>query len=82
MCHNINMNKLIISNPKILGGESVIKGTRIPISLIFDLLKDGYSSEAIHSLYPHLSTGKINGVIEEINFLINSDNFRSNCYAA
>lgn len=82
MCHNINMNKLIISDPKILGGESVIKGTRVPVFLILDLLKDGYSSEAIHNLYPQLSTGKINSVIDEIHFLINSDNFRSNCYAA
>ena len=37
------MRKYIISDPDILGGTPVIKGTRVPIGRILFLLKDGYT---------------------------------------
>jgi uncharacterized protein (DUF433 family) len=60
------MGRLITSDPKILGGKPVIAGTRIPVSLIFRLLKDGYTVEAIHEFYPQLSIKVINNVVDEI----------------
>lgn len=60
------MSKYITSNPTILGGVPVITGTRIPVSRIIYLFKDGYTIEAIHEDYPHVSISKLNGVIEEI----------------
>jgi uncharacterized protein (DUF433 family) len=48
------MGKYIISDPDILGGTPVIKGTRVPIGRILFLLKDGYTLEAIHEDYPHI----------------------------
>lgn len=63
--------KYIVSDPKILGGKPVISGTRIPISRILFLLKDGYTPEAIHSEYPHLNTITINKAIDELGQKIN-----------
>lgn len=71
------MSKFIESNSKILGGKPVIVGTRIPIALILDLLKDGYDIEAIHDLYPQLTIKVIDGAIEE--FISHAE---QKCYAA
>ena len=37
----------IISDPEILGGEAVIKGTRIPVSLILGHLASGMSVDEL-----------------------------------
>ncbi len=41
------MSKYIISDPDIMGGAPVIKGTRIPLEVILYRLKEGYSVEEI-----------------------------------
>jgi uncharacterized protein (DUF433 family) len=41
----------IISDPEILGGEAVIKGTRIPVALILGHLAAGMSAEEIEYEY-------------------------------
>jgi uncharacterized protein (DUF433 family) len=45
---------LIESNPEILGGKPVLKGTRIPVELILEMVQSGYSVDEIVSEYPHL----------------------------
>lgn len=42
-------------NPKVCFGKPVIKGTRIWVSLILDLLASGDSVEAIIKDYPHIT---------------------------
>ncbi|MBI2031582.1 MAG: DUF433 domain-containing protein [Candidatus Levybacteria bacterium] len=66
------MKKYIISDREILGGEAVIKGTRIPARKIFFLLNDGFSPEAINELYPQLSVEIIKKVVEEGAQIINN----------
>ena len=56
----------ISSNPNILGGMPVVKGTRIPISRILYLLSQGYTVSDIKKSYPQLSQQVINGVIATI----------------
>jgi uncharacterized protein (DUF433 family) len=46
--------RLVVRDPEILGGEPVIRGTRIPIYLIADMLQQGASDEEILSGYPTL----------------------------
>jgi hypothetical protein len=45
----------ICVDPEILGGKPVIKGTRIPVELIFELAGVGYSITQIIEEYPYLT---------------------------
>ena len=47
------INRISIDS-KILGGKPVIKGTRISIEFIIELLASGMSVEEIIKEYPHL----------------------------
>jgi uncharacterized protein (DUF433 family) len=66
------MKRYITSNPNILGGKPVIRGTRIPVDQILFLLNENYPIEAIHELYPHVSIETIKGTIEEAAQIINT----------
>jgi uncharacterized protein (DUF433 family) len=45
----------IVVDPKILVGKPVIKGTRIAVEFIVDLLANGWTHEQILKSYPHLA---------------------------
>lgn len=66
------MKKYIISDPDILGGTPVIKGTRVPIGRILFLLKDGYTLEAIQEDYPHIDMKTLSSAIDEAIEALNS----------
>jgi uncharacterized protein (DUF433 family) len=45
----------IIVDPKVLVGKPVIKGTRLAVDFMIDLLAQGWSVEAILQSYPGLT---------------------------
>ena len=49
----------IVSNPAILGGKPVIKGTRISVELILEWMASGASRDEIVARHPHLSAGDV-----------------------
>jgi uncharacterized protein (DUF433 family) len=53
------MLNLIESNPKIMFGKPVIKGTRITVELILEKIGSGETIEQILSSYPHLTREQI-----------------------
>ena len=53
------MENLVESNPKIMFGKPVIKGTRITIELILGKIADGETVDAILSSYPHLTREQV-----------------------
>jgi uncharacterized protein (DUF433 family) len=55
---------MIISNPKIMVGKPVIKGTRITVELILDKLAAGQTVEQILEDYPHLTREGIRAALE------------------
>ena len=59
------MKSYIEKNPKILGGKPVIAGTRVPISRILFLLRDGYTVETIMEEYPYLNKKSLLGAIDQ-----------------
>ncbi|MEY2496152.1 MAG: hypothetical protein QOJ45_2644 [Verrucomicrobiota bacterium] len=46
---------LITSDPKILDGTSVFKGTRVPVRTLFDYLSDGLSLEYFLETFPSVN---------------------------
>ncbi|MBI5065017.1 DUF433 domain-containing protein [Candidatus Woesearchaeota archaeon] len=49
------MNGRIIIDPEILAGKPVVKGTRMSVEFILELLSSGMSIEELLQEYPHLS---------------------------
>ncbi|MGH2534638.1 MAG: DUF433 domain-containing protein [Thermomicrobiales bacterium] len=45
----------VTRNPAVLGGKPIIRGTRIPVSLVTDWLGAGVSIEQILEDYPNLA---------------------------
>ncbi len=56
---------LIVSNSQILGGKPIIKGTRIAVSTILDLLAAGLTTKEILIEYPSL---RIEAIKEALTF--------------
>jgi len=54
----------IIANKNILGGKPVIKGTRISVEFILELLASGVSEDEIFQDYPHLTRDDIHACLE------------------
>ena len=53
------MENLIESNPKIMFGKPVIKGTRITVELILEKIAEGETASTVSPSYPHLSREQI-----------------------
>ena len=64
------MKNYIVSDPDILGGTAVIKGTRIPVERILYLFKEGYTIDDIHDEYDHVNKKTLERVIEELNQIV------------
>jgi len=54
----------ITVNPKILGGKPVIRGTRISVEFILDLLASGVSEDEILQDYDHLTREDIHACLK------------------
>ena len=46
---------LVISNPDILGGTPVFRGTRMPVKTLFDYLADGLSLDYFLETFPSVA---------------------------
>jgi len=54
----------IIVDPKILVGKPIIKGTRLAVEFIIDLLAQGWSEEQILKNYPGLTKADIQACLQ------------------
>jgi uncharacterized protein (DUF433 family) len=54
------------SDPEILGGTLVFKGTRVPVRSLFDHLKAGDSFEVFLEGFPSVSRSQVLAVLEEM----------------
>lgn len=61
------MATYIYRDEKIMGGEPVIVGTRIPAVRLVYLLKQGYTEDTIKREFPHLSKKTIRGALFELS---------------
>lgn len=59
-----NLLSRIDSNPAVMLGKPVIRGTRITVELILRKISGGYSFEEILEMYPHLTREDILAAVE------------------
>lgn len=53
----------IVADPNVLVGKPVIKGTRISVELVMDLLAGGYTPEQVLQQYDHLTLDDIHACL-------------------
>lgn len=63
----------ITVDPKVLVGKPVIKGTRLAVEFIIDLLANGWSETQILDNYPGLSHEDIVACLRYANELVKSE---------
>jgi uncharacterized protein (DUF433 family) len=59
------MEKVIVTNPGILGGEPVFRGTRVPFKILTDYLEGGDSLDEFLEQYPSITREAAVAAIEE-----------------
>jgi uncharacterized protein (DUF433 family) len=59
-----SMNNWIVVNPGILGGKPCIKGTRISVEFILELLASGGTREEILRAYPQIPSEGLTAALQ------------------
>ena len=70
----MEIKDLISIDPEVLGGQTVFKGTRVPIETLFDHLESGFSLDLFLEDFPSVSRDQAIGTLEIANKLLNSKN--------
>ncbi|MDI6631237.1 MAG: DUF433 domain-containing protein [Bacillota bacterium] len=65
------MFERITVDPRIMCGKPVIRGTRIPVYLVVNLVAAGYSLEKIREAYPNLQKEDVEAALRFAGSLAN-----------
>ncbi|MBI4548021.1 MAG: DUF433 domain-containing protein [Ignavibacteriae bacterium] len=57
------VNEFVVVDPEIMDGLPTLKGTRIPVYLILEMIEDGNSLEDVRKEYPFLTREQIRAAI-------------------
>jgi uncharacterized protein (DUF433 family) len=63
----------IVADPAVLVGKPVIKGTRISVELVIDLLASGYTSQQIIEQYDHLTPEDVQACLAYAKEVVQSE---------
>lgn len=61
---NTKLSEKIIIDPKVLAGKPIVKGTRLSVDFILELLGNGWTYEQILENYPRLTKEDILAVLQ------------------
>lgn len=67
----------IVSDKNILIGKPIIKGTRISVELLLELLSSGWSEQQLLESYPQLKTDHIKAVFAYLRDCMKNERFFS-----
>ena len=67
------MDEWIVTNPAVLGGKPCIKGTRISVEFVMDLLAAGYTPDQIFQQHDHLTLDDIHACLAYAREVIHSE---------
>ena len=69
----MNWQDHISIDPKILVGKPVVKGTRISVELVVDLLASGWTQEQILENYPNLTDEAVRACLAYASEVLHSE---------
>ena len=67
------MNDRIVVDPGVLVGKPVIKGTRIAVEFVVDLMARGWTTEQILDEYDHLTTEDVEACLMYADELLRAE---------
>lgn len=70
----MDIRQIITTDAEILGGQTVFRGTRVPVESLFDHLEAGVSLDEFLDQFPTVSKDQAIGLLEWTNKLLNSKN--------
>lgn len=70
----MDLKDLITIDNEILGGQTVFKGTRVPVESLFDHLEAGVSLDAFLDDFPSVSKEQAVALLDWANILLNAKN--------
>ncbi|WP_301922935.1 DUF433 domain-containing protein [Ferruginibacter sp.] len=70
----MDIRQLITINNKILSGQTVFKGTRVPVETLFDHLEAGISLDQFLEDFPTVSKGQAIALLDWTSKLLNTKN--------
>ena len=77
----MELKDLITIDSEILGGQTVFKGTRVPVESLFDHLEAGISLDVFLEDFPTVTKDKAIAILELANKLLTTKNL-DQLYAA
>ena len=69
----MNWRDRVVAHPDVLVGKPVIKGTRISVELVMDLLAAGYTAQQIIEQYDHLTREDIQACLAYAREVVQSE---------
>lgn len=70
----MEIRELITIDNEILGGQTVFKGTRVPVETLFDHLEAGISLNTFLEDFPTVTREQAIGLLDWVNKLFNTKN--------
>ena len=68
------MFERISVNPNICGGKPCIKGTRIPVYMVLELIEEGVSfDDILKNYYPHITKEDVKACIEYAKAIVENE---------
>lgn len=69
----MNWRDRIVLDPAVLAGKPVVKGTRLSVAFVLDLLAQGWSEQEILDQYPNLSRDDIRACLAYAGDLVREE---------
>ena len=66
----LERESLVISDPQVMDGLPVIRGTRIAVYLVLEMLESGMSIDQIVTEYPHLTADQVRAAVRYARDLV------------
>lgn len=73
----IDWRDYIVSDERVLAGKPIIKGTRLSVEFVLELLAAGWDRDSLHEHYPYLTEEGIRAVLAYAAYSFSEERFYS-----